>query len=62
MLVNDTVPIEEAHIFGFFFLYLNYINEKDTVYKKLSIQYLRCAMMSLLVYDYCYKGIDILNI
>lgn len=24
---------------GFFFLYLNYINEKDTVYKKLSIQY-----------------------
>lgn len=39
MLVNDTVPIEEAHIFGVFFLYLNYINEKDTVYKKLSIQY-----------------------
>lgn len=24
---------------GCFFLYLNYINEKDTVYKKLSIQY-----------------------
>lgn len=40
MLVNDTVPIEDAHIFGVvFFLYLNYINEKDTVYKKLSIQY-----------------------
>lgn len=39
MLVNDTVPIEDAHIFGFFFLYLNYINEKDTLYKKLSIQY-----------------------
>lgn len=40
MLVNDTVPIEDAHIFGVFFLYLNYINEKDTLYKKkLSIQY-----------------------
>lgn len=34
MLVNDTVPIEDAHIFGFFSLYLNYINEKDTLYKK----------------------------
>lgn len=34
MLVNDTVPIEDAHIFGFFPLYLNYINEKDTLYKK----------------------------
>lgn len=40
MLVNDTAPIEDAHIFGVFSLYLNYINEKDTLYKKnLSIQY-----------------------
>lgn len=63
MLVNDTVPIEDAHIFGFFSLYLNYINEKDTLYKKKTCRFniLRCAMMSLLVYNHCYKGIDILN-
>lgn len=58
------VLIEDVYIFGFFFLYLNYINEKDILYKKKICWFniLRCVMMSLLVYDYCYKGIDILNI
>lgn len=34
MLVNDMVLIEDVYIFGFFFLYFNYINEKDILYKK----------------------------
>lgn len=39
MLVNDTVPIEDAHIFGVFFYILITLTRKKHCIKKLSIQY-----------------------
>lgn len=62
MLVNDTVPIEDAHIFGVFFYILITLMRKIHCIKNCRFNMLRCAMMSLLVYDYCYKRIDVLNI
>lgn len=63
MLVNDTVPIEDAHIFGVFFPYiLITLMRKIQCIKNCRFNILRCAMMSLLVYDHCYKRIDVLNI
>lgn len=62
MLVNDTVPIEDAHIFGVFFYILITLMRKIHCIKNCRFNMLRCAMVSLLVYDHCYKRIDVLNI
>lgn len=40
MLVNDTVPIEDAHIFGFFpYILITLMRKIHCIKKNLSIQY-----------------------
>lgn len=45
----------------FFFYILITLMRKIHCIKNCRFNMLRCAMVSLLVYDHCYKGIDILN-
>lgn len=47
---------------GFFPYILITLMRKIQCIKNCRFNILRCAMMSLLVYNHCYKGIDILNI